>query len=101
MAVNESPVTFEIVKTDRGLLRVDIPASRVEAEDPDTLLAEIAKRLAGLSAAAELLRHDFEEAAIRRIEQLSPRREVLERLAKSHPPSQDWYNEPEWTDEHE
>jgi hypothetical protein len=101
MAVNESPVIFEIVKTESGLLRVDIPASRVEAEDPDTLLREIAKRLAGLSAAAEILRHDFEEAALRRIEKLSPRRQALEKLAKSHPPSQDWYQEPEWTDEPE
>jgi hypothetical protein len=83
------------VKTESGFLRVDITASRVEAEDPDTLLAEIAKRLAGLSAAAEILRHDFEEAALRRIEQLSPRREALEKLAQNHPPSQDWYEEPE------
>jgi hypothetical protein len=101
MAVNDSPVIFEIVKTESGRLRVDIPATRVEAEDPETLLAEIAKRLAGLSAAAELLRHDFEEAALRRIEQLSPRREALEKLARSHPPSQDWYSEPEWADEPE
>ena len=101
MPVNDSPVTFEIVKTESGLLRVDIPATRVEAVDPDTLLAEIAKRLAGLSAAAEILRHDLEESAIRRIEQLSPRQQALEKLVKSHPPPQDWYTEPEWTDDAE
>jgi hypothetical protein len=99
MAINDARVIFEIVKTENGLLRVDIPATRIEAEDPDTLLTEIVKRLAGLSAAAEILRHDLEEAAIRRIEQLSPRQQALEKLLKSHPPSQDWYTEPEWTDD--
>jgi len=99
MALKDSPILFEIVRTETGLLRVDIPAGRVEAEDPESLLAGLAKRLAELNAAAELLKSDFEEAAIRRIEQLSPRRQALEKLASSHPPSQDWYAEPEWTDD--
>jgi hypothetical protein len=101
MAVRESLAGFRVIRTEKGRLRVDIPAASIEAEDPDSLLAAIANRLEAITAELDAVREALEEAGLGEIEKASPRRADLEKYAARHPAPPEWHDEPAWDDEPE
>jgi hypothetical protein len=93
------PYAIEIIETPNGRYRLDIPATSIEADDPEELLAQIARKSAEWEAAIAAAREKVERIMMRCVEQtVAPRRDVLKRLVKKCPPPQEWYDEPEWTD---
>lgn len=103
MAYNETiaGAGYKVIRTEGGRLRVDIPASVLEADDPESLLDQVEKRLEEMTVALGSLRVDLEETALRKLDQSSSRLDALEKYAASHSPPQEWFDEPEWWNESE
>ena len=89
MSIEEPPIT---ITTEGGRLRVELPATTLEAEDLDGLMSQIASMVEGIKSG---LRDAAEDQALREIEKTAPRRAALERLAARYPAPQQWFDEPE------
>ena len=100
MTSEHKPYALEVIETPNGRFRLDTPATSVETDDPEELLAQIEKKVAEWDVAIAAAREKVERIMMRHIEQhLAPRRDALKRLVKKYPAPPEWYNEPEWTDD--
>ena len=98
MPTEHKPHPLEVIETANGRYRLDAPATSVETDDPEELLAQIEKTVVEWDAAIAAAREKVERIMMRHVEQhVAPRREVLKRLVKKYPAPQEWFDEPEWT----
>src|SRR4051812_39986233 len=96
MADSDSVAGYTLLRTPTGRFRVDIPATTLEADDTDSLLEKLAKRLEEIEASLSSIKDDIQDAAFREIEQATPRGDALAKYVKDHPPPPEWFDEPEW-----
>src|SRR4051794_11663971 len=99
MATKESVGGYTLIRTPKGRLRVDIPATTLEADDIASLVDQLEKRLVAVAASLEAIRNDIQEAEYRVIEQTALRGDALAKYVEEHPAPPEWFAEPEWQDD--
>ncbi len=75
MSIKEPPIT---ITPEGGKLRLDLPATSIEAEDVEGLLSQVDDMVEAIKSG---LRDAASDLSLRQIENNAPRRATLERLA--------------------